>query len=99
MLGAPPQHAPMLDLGSLPIDLSILAGILVHLMHLEIYSSNKRNLAVEGLLPSLLVVPMPMFLQLTFHFFISSPLFPIFSTRQSVLPLANNFSLSSGREI
>src|SRR6185503_3547103 len=78
MVGAPPQHAPMLVLGFLPIDSSILAGILVHLMHLEIHSSNKRNLAVEGLLPSLLVVPMPMFLQLTFLFLISSPFFQYF---------------------
>src|SRR6185295_909697 len=99
MVGAPPQHAPMLVLGFLRIDSSILAGILVHLMHLEIHSSNKQNLAVEGLLPSLLVVPMPMFLQLTFLFLISSPFFPIFSTRQSILRLANNFSLWSGREI
>jgi hypothetical protein len=80
MVGTPPQHAPMLDLGSLPIDSSILAGILVHLMHLEIHSSNKRNLVVEGLLPSLLVVPMPMFLQLTFLFFISSPFSNIFNS-------------------
>ena len=78
MVGTPPQHAPMLDLGSLPIDLSILAGILVHLMHLEIHSSNKQNLAVEGLLPSLLIVPMPMFLQLTFLFLVSSPFFQYF---------------------
>ena len=48
MVGAPPQHAPMLDLDFLPIDSSILAGVLVHLMHLEIHSFNKRNLAVEG---------------------------------------------------
>ena len=70
---APPYHAPMLDLGFLPIDSSILADILVHLMYLEIHSSNKRNLAVEGLLPSLLVVPMPMFLQLTFFFLCDTP--------------------------
>ena len=68
---APPHHAPMLDLGFLPIDSSILAGILVRLMHFEIHSSNKQNMAVEGLLPSLLVVPMPMSLQLTFLFLIS----------------------------
>ena len=67
MVGVPPQRAPMLVLGFLPIDSSILAGIPVHLMHLEIHSSNKRNLEVEGLLPGLLVVPMPMFLQLTFR--------------------------------
>ena len=41
---------PCLIFGSLPIDSSILAGILIHLMHLEIHFSNKRNLAVEGLL-------------------------------------------------
>ena len=88
MVGVPPQRGPMLVLGFLPIDSSILAG-----MHLEIHSSNKRNLAVEGLLPSLLVcadadvpsINLPLFDFFTF--------FPIFSTRQSVLPLANNFSL------
>src|SRR6185295_16896872 len=86
MVGAPPQHAPMLVLGFLRIDSSILAGILIHLMHLEIHSSNKQNLAVEGPLPSLLVVPMPMFLQLTFLFLISSPFFQYFQ-------LANQSSL------
>src|SRR6185437_9616449 len=86
MVEAPLHHAPMLDLGFLPIDSSILAGILVHLMHLEIHSSNKRNLAVEGLLPNLLVVPMPMFLQLIFLFLTSSPFFQYFQ-------LANQSSL------
>jgi len=86
MVGVPPQRAPMLVLGFLPIDSSILAGILVHSMHLEIHSSNKRNLAVEGLLPSLIVVPMPMFLQLTFLFLISSLFFQYFQ-------LANQSSL------
>ena len=86
-VGSRSCYAPMLDLGSLPIDLSILAGILVHLMHLEIHSSNKRNLVVEALLLNFLVVPMPMFLQSTFTFA------PMFSTRQLVLPLANNLSL------
>ena len=83
----------MLDLGSLPIDSSILAGILVHLMHLEIHSSNKRNLAVEGLLPSLLVVPMPMFLQLTFLFLISLPFFQYFQlvNQSSLLQIISAF--------
>src|SRR6185369_9209428 len=93
MVGAPPQHAPMLDLGSLPIDSSILAGILVHLMHFEIHSTNKRNLAVEGLLPSLLVMPMPMFLQLTSLFFISSPFFQYFqlANQSSLLQIISSF--------
>ena len=69
---APPHHAPMLDLGFLTIGSSILAGVLVHLMHLEIYSSNKRNLVVEALLLNFLVVPMPMFLQSTFLFLFSN---------------------------
>ena len=86
MVGVLPQRAPMLVLGFLPIDSSILAGILVHLMHLEIHSSNKQNLAVEGLLSSLLVVPMLMSLQLTFLFLISSPFFQYFQlTNQSSL--------------
>src|SRR6185437_2468827 len=89
MVGVPPQRAPMLVLGFLPIDSSILAGIPVQLMHLEIHSSNKRNLAVEGLLTSLLVVPMPMFLQLTFLFLISSPFFQYFqlANRSSLLQI------------
>src|SRR6185312_5882641 len=93
MVGAPPQHGPMLVLGFLPIDSSILAGILVHLMHLEIHSSNKRNLAVEGLLPSLLVVPMPVLLQLTFLFFISSPFFQYFQlpNQSSLLRIISAF--------
>src|SRR6185312_1744605 len=93
MVGAPPQHAPMLDLGSLPIDSSILAGIFVHLMHLEIHSSNKRNLAVEGLLPSLLVVSMLMFLQLTFLFLISSSFFQYFqlANQSSLLQITSAF--------
>ena len=90
---APPYHAPMLDLGFLPIDSSILAGVLVHLMHLEIHSSNKRNLAVEGLLPSLLVVPMPMFLQLTFLFLIYSPFSQYFQlvNQSSLLQIISAF--------
>src|SRR6185437_551788 len=93
MVGAPSQHAPMLDLGSLPIDSSILAGILVHLMHLEIHSSNKQNLAVDGLLLSLLVVPMPMSLQLTFLFWISSPFFQYFqlANQSSLLQIISAF--------
>src|SRR6185437_15131776 len=71
---ASPYHAPMLDLGFLPIDSSIFAGVLVHLMHLEIHSSNKRNLVVEALLLNFFVVLTPMFLQSTFLFLFSSPL-------------------------
>src|SRR6185503_18555589 len=93
MVGVLPHHTPMLDLGFPPIDSSILAGILVHLMHLEIHSSNKRNLAVEGLLPSLLVVTMPMFLQLTFIFLISSPFFQYFqfASQSSLLRIISAF--------
>src|SRR6185436_15313133 len=83
---APPHHASMLDLGFLPIDSSILAGVLVQLMHLEIHSSNKRNLVVEALPPNFLVVPMPMFLQSTFLFLFSSPLLQCFQlTNRSFL--------------
>ena len=83
----------MLVLGFLPIDSSILAGIPVHLMHLEIHSSNKQNLAVEGLLPSLLVVPMPMSLQLAFLFMISSPFFQYFqlANQSSLLQIISAF--------
>src|SRR6185503_1996513 len=93
MVGVPPQCAPMLVLGLLPIDSSILAGIPIHLMHLEIRSSNKQNLAVEGLLPSLLVVPMPMSLQLTFLFLISSPFFKYFqlANQSSLLQIISAF--------
>src|SRR6185503_1014730 len=93
MVGVPPQRAPMLVLGFLPIDSSILAGIPVHLMHIEIHSSNKRNLVVEDLLPSLLVVPMPMSLQLTYLFLISSPFFQYFQldNQPSLLQLISAF--------
>src|SRR6185312_13556048 len=93
MVGVPLQRAPMLVLDFLPIDSSILAGIPVHLMHLEIHSSNKRNLAMEGLLPSLLVVPMPMSLQLTFLFLISSHFFQYFqlANRSSLLQIISVF--------
>src|SRR6185369_14667156 len=78
MVGAPPHYTPMLDLGFLPIDSSILAGVLVHLMHLEIDSSNKRNLVVEALLLNFLIVPIPMFLQSIFLFLFSSLLLQCF---------------------
>src|SRR6185503_9159150 len=93
MVGVPPQRAPMLVLGFLPIDSSILAGIPVHLMHLEIHFSNKQNLAVEDLLPSLLVVLMPMSLQLTFLFLISSPFFQYFqlANKSSLLQIISAF--------
>ena len=85
MVGAPPQHAPMLDLGFLPIDSSILAGILVHLMHLELGGgrfTSKSSCCADADVPSI-----------NFSLFVFFTFAPMFSTHQSVLPLVNNFSL------